>query len=202
MDDAPMKRIASSQWFVWVTMLCGFWLLVGGPSRAQPDGYPSKAISFITPGTPGSTSDIMPRVIGEELATRLGKPVVIENRSGGSGLISANAALAQPPDGHTLWLGTMGTLTINPYVMSTMPFDPLKVWTPVALIASMPLVLVVNPEKTPVGDLSELIALSKKQPGRITFGSAGIGSSYAITMFLLAISKRQPCKDSIGTARS
>ena len=165
--------------------LCGVGVLSGSSTLAQSGGYPARQISFVTPGTPGSTSDIMPRVIAEELAPRLGKPIVIENRSGGSGLISANAALGQSSDGHTLWLGTMGTLTINPFVMSKMPFDPLKAWTPVALVASMPLVLVVNPEKTPVHDLAGLIALAKERPETITFGSAGIGSSYAITMFLL-----------------
>jgi tripartite-type tricarboxylate transporter receptor subunit TctC len=159
--------------------------LVPNAALAQADAYPSKQIVFITPGTPGSTSDIMPRVISEELSARLGKSVVVENRSGGSGLVSANAALGQPPDGHTLWLGTMGTLTINPFVMSTMPFESLKAWTPVALVAWMPLVLVVNPEKTPVKDVAGLIELAKQQPGKVTFGSAGIGSSYAITMFVL-----------------
>jgi tripartite-type tricarboxylate transporter receptor subunit TctC len=152
---------------------------------AQAETYPAKQVLFITPGAPGSTADIMPRVIAEELSARLGKPVVVENKSGGSGLISASAALGQAPDGHTLWLGTMGTLTINPYVLNTMPFDSLKAWTPVALVASMPLVLVVNSEKTPVKDVAGLVALAKQQPGKLTFGSAGIGSSYAITMFVL-----------------
>lgn len=155
------------------------------PVVAQGDNYPSKQVSFITPGSAGSASDIIPRVISEQLALRLGKPVVVESRPGGSGLVSANSALGQPADGHTLWLGTMGTLTINPFVMSTMPFDSLKTWTPVAVAASMPLVLVVNPQKTAVNDLAGLIALAKQQPGKVTFGSAGIGSSYAITMFVL-----------------
>lgn len=155
-----------------------------GTALAQ-DGYPSKQVTFVTPGTPGSTSDIMPRVIAEELAPRLGKAVVVQNASGGSGLVSANSALGQPADGHTIWLGTMGTLTINPFVMDTMPFDSLKAWTPVALAAAMPLVLVVNPEKTPVKSIAELVAMAKERPGKLTFGSAGIGSSYAITMFVL-----------------
>jgi tripartite-type tricarboxylate transporter receptor subunit TctC len=176
-----MARLA--RWSFLTTAVCVG--LAFGSQAARSDPYPSKPIVFVTPGTPGSTSDIMPRVIGAELAPLLGKPVVIENRSGGSGLISANAALSQPPDGHTIWLGTMGTLTINPNVMTKMPFDPLKAWTAVALVASMPLVLVVNPEKTAVRDLAGLIELAKKHPGTITFGSAGIGSSYAITMFLL-----------------
>ena len=153
-------------------------------STAQ-EAYPSKQITFVTPGTPGSTSDIMPRVIAEELAPRLGKSIIVQNASGGSGLVSANTAIGQPADGHTLWFGTMGTLTINPYVMDTMPFDSLKAWTPVALAASMPLVLVVNPEKTPAKNVAELIAMAKERPGKVTFGSAGIGSSYAITMFVL-----------------
>jgi len=158
-------------------------LIAGGYGHAQE--YPTKQVTIITPGTPGTTSDLMPRVIAEELAPRLGKAVIVENRSGGSGLVSANSALGQPADGHTLWFGTMGTLTINPFVMDDMPFDPLTAWTPIAEAGSMPLVLVVNPEKTPVKDLAGLIRYAKDNPGKVTFGSAGIGSSYAITMFLL-----------------
>jgi tripartite-type tricarboxylate transporter receptor subunit TctC len=154
-------------------------------SYGHAQGYPTKQVTIITPGTPGSASDLMPRVIAEELAPRLGKSVVVENRSGGSGLVSANSALGQPADGHTLWFGTMGTLTINPFVMDDMPFDSLKAWTPIAEAGSMPLVLVVNPEKTPVKDLAGLIKYAKENPGKVTFGSAGIGSSYAITMFIL-----------------
>jgi len=177
---------------IWRSLLgfCASLCLLGlclpdiGSAGAQ-EAYPSKQIAFITPGTPGSTSDIMPRMIAQELAPRLGKPVVVENRSGGSGLVSANSAIGLPADGHTLWLGTMGTLTINPYVMDTMPFDSLKAWTPVAMVAAMPLVLVINPEKTPVKDVAGLIELAKQNPGKVTFGSAGIGSSYAISMFLL-----------------
>jgi tripartite-type tricarboxylate transporter receptor subunit TctC len=165
-------------------MLFAIAAIVSAPAAAD-EAYPSKQISFITPGTPGSTSDIMPRVVAEELAPRLGKPVIVENRSGGSGLVSATSAIGLPADGHTLWLGTMGTLTINPFVMSTMPFDSLKAWTPVALVASMPLVLVVNAEKTPAKTLAEFVQMAKDRPGKVTFGSAGIGSSYAITMFLL-----------------
>jgi tripartite-type tricarboxylate transporter receptor subunit TctC len=176
-----MRRIPSLFSFALIAAAA---VLAPGLAAGQSD-YPAKQISFITPGTPGSTSDIMPRVIAEELSPRLGKQVVVENRSGGSGLVSANSALGLPPDGYTMWLGTMGTLTINPFVMNTMPFDSLKAWTPVALVASMPLVLVVNPEKTPVKDVKELVALAKERPGKLTFGSAGIGSSYAITMFVL-----------------
>lgn len=156
-----------------------------GQAQGQAQDYPTKQVTIITPGTPGSTSDLMPRVIADELTPRLGKPVVVENRSGGSGLVSANSALGQPADGHTLWFGTMGTTTINPFVMDDMPFDSLKAWTPIAEAGSMPLVLVVNPEKTPVKDLAELITYAKSHPGKVSFGSAGIGSSYAITMFLL-----------------
>lgn len=160
-------------------------MAVPGAVFAQSDVYPSRQITFVSPGTPGSTSDIMPRVLAEPLAARLGKPVVIENKPGGSGLISANSALAAPADGHTLWMGTMGTLTINPFVLATMPFDSLQAWTPIALVASMPLVLVINPQKTPVNDLAGLIALAKQEPGKVTFGSVGAGSSYAISMFVL-----------------
>jgi tripartite-type tricarboxylate transporter receptor subunit TctC len=157
---------------------------IGNLAIAQ-EIYPTKQITVITPGAPGSTADLMPRLIGEELSSRLGKPVVIENRMGGSGLISGSSALALPPDGHTLWFGTMGTLTINPFVLDSMPFDPLTAWTPVALVASMPLVLVINPEKTAPKSLADFIQLAKEQPQKVTFGSAGAGSSYAITMFLL-----------------
>ena len=146
--------------------------------------YPSKAITFITPASPGSTADVMTRVMAERLASDLGKPVVVMNRTGGSGLIAARALLAAPPDGYTIYLSTLGTLAMNPHVLKEMPFDPAKALIPVAMAGSMPMVVAVNPKQTPVRSLKELFALSKKEP--LTYGSPGAGSTPAIAAALLA----------------
>jgi len=153
---------------------------------AQAQGFPSKSIVFITPGTPGSTSDIMPRVIADEMTKSLGQSVVVSNRSGGSGLVSATAMLAATPDGHTIWLGTMGTLCINPHILKEMPFDSKTAVKPIGLAASMSLVLVIDPKTTSVKTVSELVALAKSRPNPMTYGSAGAGSSPAIAAALLA----------------
>ncbi|MBM3607480.1 MAG: tripartite tricarboxylate transporter substrate binding protein [Alphaproteobacteria bacterium] len=143
--------------------------------------YPAKNIRFISPGPPGSTTDIMPRVIAPELGRRLGATVVVENRVGGSGLVSASALVNAPADGATIWLGTMGTLCINPHVMPSMPFDQNTAVTPVSLTATLPLILVVNPKTTPVKNVKEFIEFLRKNPQQGTYGSPGPGSTGAIT---------------------
>lgn len=167
-------------WFVSAALLCS-----AAPLAANAQEWPTRSIRFITPGTPGSTSDIMPRVIGDLLSARFGQPVAVVNRSGGSGLVSANALITSPADGYTIWLGTMGTLCINPHVLPSMPFDPKTAVVPVALAASMPLVLVVSPNKNKVKTLAEFVKLAKANKSGMTYGSAGAGSSPAIAAVIL-----------------
>ena len=156
--------------------------LATGAALAQ--SYPSKPVRFLSPGSPGTTSDIIPRLLGDVMGKRMGTTFATENRPGGNGLLSANAMLAVPADGHTILLTTMGTLAMNPHVLASMPFDVATAVTPIALAATMPLVHLVNPEKIKVSNLKEFIAWGKAN-SNFTFASAGDASSGAIAMRVL-----------------
>ncbi|MFT8247221.1 Bug family tripartite tricarboxylate transporter substrate binding protein [Roseomonas sp. BN140053] len=158
--------------------------MVSPAARAQGE-YPSRPLRFVTSGTPGSVSDILPRLISPEMEKLLGQPVVVENRPGGSGLVSASAVMGAPPDGYTLLIAAVGTMAVNPHVIPRMPFDPARDFQGLALIASMPLVLVVGSE-APVQDVQGLLATAKAQPGTISYGSVGAGSSANIAGAILA----------------
>ena len=140
--------------------------------------YPARTIRFISPGTPGSTTDIMPRVIGAELAKRLDVNVVVENRAGASGMLSAQALIASPADGSAIYLSTVGSLCIAPHVLANMPVSN-KDFLPLSLTASLPLILVVN-SNLPVRTVQEFAAWIKANPEKATYGSAGAGSTSAI----------------------
>ncbi len=158
--------------------------VLAAATAAQAQNYPSKSIRFLSPGSPGTTSDIIPRLLGEVMGKRMGVTFAVENRPGGNGLLSANAMLAAPADGHAILLTTMGTLAMNPHVLDSMPFDVATAVTPVALAATMPLVHLVNPEKLKVTDLKSFVGWAKANPN-FTFASAGDASSGAIAMRVL-----------------
>ena len=153
-------------------------LPVAGPAGAQ--NYPTRPIRFITVSAPGTVGDIIPRVISQELAPRLGQPVVVENRTGGSGMVGAVAGANAPADGYNLLLSTSGTMIVNTLVYAKMPFNPKKDFEPIALIASVPLVLVVN-SSSKVKTFRDLVSLARSSPGAVTYGSLGNGSTSNIS---------------------
>ena len=141
---------------------------------AQP--YPAKAIRMYVAGGAGDGIDTVSRAIGQKLTAAWGQPVVVENRPGGGGGISAAEATAKAaPDGYTLMMGNAGNLTINPGLIAKLPYDPLKDFAPIALAAVVPNLLVANPGLA-ANSLSELIAVAKAQPGRINYASPGNGT--------------------------
>lgn len=144
------------------------------PAAAQQ--YPSKPITIVVPFAPGGTTDILARVIGEALKTELGQPVVIDNRAGAGGNIGAALAAKAVPDGHTLFMGTVGTHAINAALYKKMPFDPIKDFVPLTRVAMVPNLLVAHPAR-PYKTVRELIAFARANPGKVTFGSSGNGSS-------------------------
>jgi len=158
-----------------------FLLLAGGASAQT---YPTRPIRFITIAAPGTVGDIIARVVGQELAARMQQPLVVENRPGGSGMVGATAGARSAPDGYNLLLSTSGTMIVNTFVYSKMPFDSLKDFEPVALVASVPLVLVVN-ASSPVKTFRDLIAMAKSGPGAVTYGSLGNGSTANISASIL-----------------
>jgi tripartite-type tricarboxylate transporter receptor subunit TctC len=143
--------------------------------QAQP-AYPTRPIRFIVPYTPGGLGDSFARAVGDELAKRMGQPVVIDNRPGASQAIGAEATAKAPPDGHTIFMGTQSGLVINTIARKKLPYDPVRDLAPVTMLFTTPLYLVVHPS-VPAHSVAELIALARARPGKLTFASIGNGSS-------------------------
>lgn len=158
-------------------------VVVSTAAIAQP-AYPSKPLKMIVPYPAGGPSDIMGRLISERLATLLGQPVFVENVAGANGNIGVGAAARAPADGYTLLMGSAGPLTINPSLYAKVPFNTIGDFSPVALVAEVPLVLVTGPSLN-VKTVAELIALAKKRPGELTFASSGNGSTNHLAAELL-----------------
>ena len=137
--------------------------------------YPAKPIRLIVPYPPGGGTDIFARILGVRLGEALGQQVVIDNRAGAAGVLGADAAAKAPPDGYTLVVGQASNLAINPHLMSKLPYDPVKDFAPITLIATSPSLLVVHPS-LPVRSVKDLVALAKARPGSINYASAGNGS--------------------------
>ena len=144
-----------------------------GQAPAAP--WPSKPIKFILPFPPGGGTDILGRIVADRLSTQLGQPVVIENRGGAGGNVGAEAAAKSPPDGYTI-LRAAPSLAISPSLYSKLNYDALRDLVPVALLGTVPNVLVTNPS-VPARTLAEFIALAKAKPGGMNFGSGGSGTS-------------------------
>jgi len=144
---------------------------------AFAQGYPHKPIRLVAPFAPGGTSEIVARSIAQELTTQLGQTVYVENKGGGAGTIAMTDVAKSPADGYTLIIGHIGTLAVNPFAMVNQPYDVNRDFVPVALLARVPNLFVVNAERVPAKDLKEFIALAKSKPGELNYGSAGNGSA-------------------------
>ncbi len=160
----------------WLGVLAGMALALGPLNAALAQSYPSKPIRVIVPFPPGGTTDILARALGIHLTKAWGQPVPIENRPGAGGNIGADLVAKSPPDGYTLIMGTVGTHAINMSLYSRMPYDTVKDFAPITLVASVPNVLVVHPSM-PVKTVRDLIELAKSKPGQINFASSGNGTS-------------------------
>jgi tripartite-type tricarboxylate transporter receptor subunit TctC len=143
---------------------------------AVAQDYPSRPVKIIVPFPAGGSNDIIARIVAQKLTERCGQTFIVENRGGAGGNIGAEAVASAEADGYTLLLTAPPPLTINNALYKKLPFDPAKAFAPVALIASVPIVLVINPS-VPAKNVSELIALAKAKPGTLNFGSSGIGST-------------------------
>ena len=147
---------------------------IGGLVHAQ--NYPVKAIRLVVPQPPGGGNDVIARMISQKLSVALKQQIAVDNRAGAGGLIGADVAAHSPADGYTLLLGNVATLAIIPNVQKKMPYDPLKDFAPVSLIASAPLLVVVHPS-VPVHSIKQLVALARAKPGQLNYASNGVGSS-------------------------
>ena len=149
--------------------------LVTSPA-AFAQAYPTKPVTIVVPFAAGGTTDILARIIGQALTTELGQSVVVDNRAGAGGNIGGAMAAKAAADGHTLFMGTVGTHAINAALYKKMPFDPVKDFAPLTRVANVPNLLVANPAQ-PFKTVPELIAYAKANPGKVNFGSSGNGSS-------------------------
>jgi tripartite-type tricarboxylate transporter receptor subunit TctC len=146
------------------------------PVAASAQSYPTKPVRILVTLGPGSSSDILARLVADELSKRLGQNFIVENRPGAGGNIAADVAAKSPNDGYTLLMSTISTHGINPSLYASIPFDPVKDFAPIGLLASNPNVLIVNPA-LPVNNLKELLALAAQKPGELTYSSGGAGTS-------------------------
>ena len=159
-------------------------VLTGGAAPAQAQAYPSKPIRWIVTYPPGGPTDFVARAIGARLTAAWGQQVVIDNRPGAGGVIGTELAAKAVPDGYTLLFGTSAGLTINPALISKLPYDPVKDFAPVSLLVINPQILVVN-SGVPVNSVKELIAYAKSRPGQLNYASVGQGSPNHLGMELL-----------------
>jgi tripartite-type tricarboxylate transporter receptor subunit TctC len=150
-------------------------VLCGGPAAARAQDYPTRPVTFVVPFTPGGVTDLFARILGQRLEQRLGKPFVIENRPGGGGVPAVTAVARSAPDGHTILMASSTAMALNVTVRKNLPYDPRTDLAPIALIARVPFVLLLNPA-LPVQSVADLVKLAKDKPGQLTYGSPGPGT--------------------------
>ena len=147
----------------------------------QAQGYPGKPIRLVVPFASGGSSSIVARSMAAEMEKSLGQPFIVDNKPGGGGNVAMQEVAKSDPDGYTLIIGHVGTLAVNPYMFSKLPYDVDRDFAPVSLLAIVPAIFVVH-ESVPAKDLREFVALAKKSPGKLYYGSAGNGSAGHLAM--------------------
>ena len=161
-----------------ITLACVLGLTIFGAqlAHAQATNYPNRQIKIISPFATGGIADGFSRIIAQGLSESYGQPVIVENKTGGGGNIGADFVAKSPADGYTLIMGSIGTHAVNPYLVKNMPYDPLKDFVPVVFVLDAEGLLAVNPN-LPVKNVSELITYLKANPGKVSYGSGGIGTA-------------------------
>ncbi len=161
------------------------------PSAARADEWPSRPVTIIVPFAPGGATDIVARLLAEDLRQRFGQPFLVENRTGAAGNVGIEAVVRAPANGYTLLFGTMGSLTTNPHLYKDARFRIERDLVPVAQTFKVDHILIVNP-KLPVKSVADLVAYAKANPDKLTYGSAGVGSS--VQMFAVLLEMRTGMK--------
>ena len=159
-------------------------LALGPITAAAQSDYPNKPIKLIVGFAPGGSTDIVARIVAQKLGEKLGQTVIVENRAGAGGTIGADVTAKSPFDGYTLTLGTTSTHAIAAGAYSKLPYDPVKDFTHISLVAITPYLLVTS-TKTPAAKLSDFVALAKSQGGKMNYGSAGNGTATHLSMEML-----------------
>jgi tripartite-type tricarboxylate transporter receptor subunit TctC len=168
------------------TVLAGTAALLAAPALRAQGSWPSKPVRFLVPFAPGGTSEIVARSVAAELTRQLGQSVFVENKPGGAGVVAMAEAAKAAPDGHTIILGHVGTLAVNPYMLANQPYDVNRDFTPVTLLAKVPNVFVIHPD-VPAKTFQEFVAYARRNPGRLSYGSAGNASAGHLAMEYLKL---------------
>jgi len=155
------------------------------PAGAEDEAWPTRTVRLVAAAGPGGNPDVMGRLLAEKFSVAFGKPFIVENVPGAGGVVAANMVAKAPPDGHVLMFGDSGALAINPALNPSLGYDPIKDFTPITALVTLPTILVVPPD-LPAKTLTEFIALAKTQPGKMSFGSAGAGSIHHLTFAIFA----------------
>ena len=167
--NAPRRR-------AWGALSALLLAMAGATAWAQTPAWPTKPVTIVVPFVPGGGTDLGARLMAQRLSVRWGQSVVVDNRGGAGGMVGADAVARARPDGYTLLVGNVGTQSINPVLYKKLPYDPDKAFAPVSLIADLPFFVLARPT-LPAANVRELIALAKKEPGKLSFGSSGNGGA-------------------------
>jgi tripartite-type tricarboxylate transporter receptor subunit TctC len=167
-------------------LLAGTAAALALPAVRGQSAWPSRPVRFLVPFAPGGTSEIVARSVAAELTKQLGQSVFVENKPGGAGVVAMAEAAKAPPDGHTIILGHVGTLAVNPYMLANQPYDVNKDFVPVTLLAKVPNVFVIHPD-VPARNFREFVAYAKANPGKLSYGSAGNASAGHLAMEYLKL---------------
>lgn len=161
-------------------LLAALAAFIFAPALAQPDGYPSRAVTVVVPFPPGNTGDVLWRTLGEALSKDWGKPLVVDNKPGSGGAVGAQIVSKAPADGYTLLHGSSGPIAIGPHLNKNITYDPRKDFTPIMLVAGVTQAIVVRTD-SPFKSVQDLIAYAKAYPGKLNYGSGGTGSTQHLT---------------------
>jgi tripartite-type tricarboxylate transporter receptor subunit TctC len=159
----------------------GMIMAAGLPAQSFAQGdYPNRTVTLVVPYPPGGGVDVLARVVAEKLSGALGHQVIVDNRPGGSGLVGTRSVIKSAPDGYTLFLGHTGSISINPTLYANANFDPRKDFTPIGLIASMPVALLANPS-FPAKTMADVVSIAKKEGGKLNIGTSAVGTGGYMT---------------------
>lgn len=166
-------------------VLCAGLIAAPALARAQGAAWPTQTLRIVVPFTPGGSTDVLARLIGSRLERPLGRAVIVENRPGAGGSVAAGQVARADADGHTLMMGHIGTLAFNPSLYPTLPYDPVRDFAPVALVASVPNILAVT-SGLPARTFAEFLTHARANPGKLNYSSGGLGSAAHIAGAYLA----------------
>ena len=194
LDALPASTGSATRRRLLLQRLGGLALMTGGGiagalprgARAQDNWPGSRPVRFVVPFAPGGSSEIVARSVAAELTRQLGQSVFVENKPGGAGVIAMQEVAKAAPDGHTLILGHVGTLAVNPYMLRNQPYDVNRDFVPVTMLAKVPNVLIVHPD-VPAKSLADFVAYAKANPGKLNYSSAGNGSAGHLAMEYLKL---------------